>query len=95
MRKRQKQLHRVDDIHKPKPFLRFRLRVVVAFFIICMLACLVYYMILANADPSHIITEHCRQFCKSLFLRAIPHKDCATDASSNFSSDETKSGVNT
>ena len=37
MRKRQKQLHRVDDIHKPKPFLRFRLRVVVAFFIICML----------------------------------------------------------
>ena len=45
MRKRQKQLHRVDDIHKPKPFLRFRLRVVVAFFIICMLACLVYYMI--------------------------------------------------
>ena len=56
MRKRQKQLHRVDDIHKPKPFLRFRLRVVVAFFIICMLVCLVYYMILANADPSHIIT---------------------------------------
>ena len=29
------------------------------------------------------------------FLEAIPHKDCATDASSNFSSDETKSGVNT
>ena len=28
-------------------------------------------------------------------FRAIPHKDCATDASSNFSSDETKSGVNT
>ena len=28
-------------------------------------------------------------------LKAIPHKDCATDASSNFSSDETKSGVNT
>ena len=56
MCKRQKQLHRVDDIHKPKPFLRFRLRVVVAFFNICMLACLVYYMILANADPSHIIT---------------------------------------
>ena len=28
-------------------------------------------------------------------LQAIPHKDCATDASSNFSSDETKSGVNT
>ena len=27
--------------------------------------------------------------------RATPHKDCATDASSNFSSDETKSGVNT
>jgi hypothetical protein len=26
---------------------------------------------------------------------AIPHKDCATDASSNFPSDETKSGVNT
>ena len=29
------------------------------------------------------------------YFRAIPHKDCATDASSNFSSDETKSGVNT
>ena len=28
-------------------------------------------------------------------IKAIPHKDCATDASSNFSSDETKSGVNT
>ena len=28
-------------------------------------------------------------------VMAIPHKDCATDASSNFSSDETKSGVNT
>ncbi|WP_288595702.1 hypothetical protein, partial [uncultured Ruminococcus sp.] len=27
------------------------------------------------------------------FFMAIPHKDCATDASSNFSSDETKSGV--
>ena len=27
--------------------------------------------------------------------RATPHKDCAIDASSNFSSDETKSGVNT
>ena len=56
MRKRQKQLHRIDDIHKPKPFLRFRLRVVIAFFIICMLACLVYYMTLANADASHVIT---------------------------------------
>ena len=67
MRKRQKQLHRVDDIHKPKPFLRFRLRVVVAFFIICMLACLVYYMILANADQVILLPEHCRQFCKSLY----------------------------
>ena len=68
MRKRQKQLHRVDDIHKPKPFQRFRLRVVVAFFII-------------------------QDFCR--IVKAIPHKDCATDASSNFSSDEAKSGVNT
>ena len=34
--------------------------------------------------------------CRKLFAcKAIPHKDCATDASSNFSSDETKSGVNT
>ena len=31
----------------------------------------------------------------SNYVKAIPHKDCATDASSNFSSDETKSGVNT
>ena len=30
--------------------------------------------------------------CSSM---AIPHKDCETDASSNFLSDETKSGVNT
>ena len=28
-------------------------------------------------------------------VMAIPHKDCAADASLNFSSDETKSGVNT
>ena len=35
-------------------------------------------------------------FIESLLIsKAIPHKDCATDASSNFSSDETKSGVNT
>ena len=37
-------------------------------------------------------------FCSSLGgtqIKAIPHKDCATDVSSNFSSDETKSGVNT
>ena len=39
--------------------------------------------------PDQIIKDHMRMF------RAIPHKDCATDASSNFSSDETKSGVNT
>lgn len=56
MAKKQKQLRRVDDIHKPKPFLRFRFQVVVAFFIVCILACLVYYMILANADASHVIT---------------------------------------
>ena len=34
-------------------------------------------------------------FISQRTYRAIPHKDCATDASSNFSSDETKSGVNT
>ena len=34
-------------------------------------------------------------FREAWLFRAIPHKDCATDASSNFSSDETKSGVNT
>ena len=34
-------------------------------------------------------------FRMARIFRAIPHKDCATDASSNFSSDETKSGVNT
>ena len=56
MAKRQKQLRRVDDIHKPKPFLRFRFRAVVLFFIVCILASLVYYMILANADPSNVIT---------------------------------------
>lgn len=56
MAKKQKQLRRVDDLHKPKPFLRFRLRVVIAFFIICILACLVYYMIRANADADMVIT---------------------------------------
>ena len=35
------------------------------------------------------------KMCYTIYTRAIPHKDCATDASSNFSSDETKSGVNT
>jgi len=35
------------------------------------------------------------RWSRVVFLQAIPHKDCATDASSNFSSDETKSGVNT
>ncbi len=59
MRKRTKrQLHRVDDIHKPKPFLRFRFRVIVAFFIVCLLACLVYYMIMANQDASYVITAN-------------------------------------
>lgn len=53
---KKKRLRRIDDIHKPKPFLRFRFRVVVFFFIVCILACLVYYMILCNADPSHVIT---------------------------------------
>ncbi len=57
MRRKQKRLHRVDDIHKPKPFLRFRFRVVVFFFALCILACLIYYMLLANADSSKIITS--------------------------------------
>ena len=39
--------------------------------------------------PDQIIKDHMMMF------RAIPQKDCTTDASSNFSSDETKSGVNT
>ncbi len=54
---KQKKLRRVDDIHKPKPFIRFRFRVVVLFFVVCILACLVYYMIRANADPSMIFTS--------------------------------------
>lgn len=56
MRRKQKQLHRVDDIRKPKPFLRFRIRAVIVLFVLCMLACLIYYMILVNADASHVIT---------------------------------------
>ncbi len=57
MRKKQrKQLRRVDDIHKPKPFIRFRFRVVIAFFIVCILACLLYYMIMANHDASFVVT---------------------------------------
>lgn len=54
--KQKKQLRRVDDIHKPKPFIRFRISVVLVLFILCMLGCLVYYMILANTDPSQVIT---------------------------------------
>ena len=47
--------------------------------------------ILYNGITIRNKTEYAGQHC----FRAIPHKDCATDASSNFSSDETKSGVNT
>ena len=54
-RKKQKQLRRVDDIHKPRPFLRF-LGAVLLFFAVSMVACLIYYMILANADASYVIT---------------------------------------
>ena len=46
----------------------------------------------------HDNTPYCfkwKMTLQSQKIRAIPHKDCATDASSNFSSDETKSGVNT
>ena len=43
-----------------------------------------------------IVCRAIRQtLCSVAVSKAIPHKDCATDASSNFSSDETKSGVNT
>ncbi len=56
-RKKQKRLYRVDDIHKPKPFLRFRFRVIVIFFVVCLLVCLIYYLLLVNVDPSHIITS--------------------------------------
>ena len=42
-RKKQKQLRRVDDIHKPRPFLRFRLGAVLLFFAVSMVACLIYY----------------------------------------------------
>ena len=41
-----------------------------------------------------VISPDCMLLRENDF-KAIPHKDCATDASSNFSSDETKSGVNT
>lgn len=41
------------------------------------------------------ITEEVKKIGSNNIPKSIPHKDCATDASSNFSSDETKSGVNT
>ena len=52
------------------------------------------------ASPSQLCYTISRQdrlpvFKRVFILRAMPHKDCATEASSNFSSDETKSGVNT
>lgn len=56
MAKKNKQLQRVDYIHKPKPFIKFRLRVVVFFFILAMVICLVYYMIICNADSDNIVT---------------------------------------
>ncbi len=57
MSKKQKKLRRVDDIHKPKPFIRFRFRVMILFFVLCLLACLVYYMVRANGDISYVITS--------------------------------------
>ncbi|MCD7958492.1 MAG: hypothetical protein LUF89_02965 [Ruminococcus sp.] len=57
MSKKQKKLRCVNDIHKPKPFIRFRFRVVILFFVLCLLACLVYYMVRANGDISYVITS--------------------------------------
>ena len=54
-----------------------------------------------DKQQRHKVVYHClhniadKTGVHRLLIRAIPHKDCATDASSNFSSDETKSGVNT
>lgn len=57
MAKKHKQLRRVDDLRKPKPFIRFHFRVIVVFFVVCMLVCLIYYMVRAGNDPSWIITS--------------------------------------
>ena len=52
---------------------------------------------LSFSFPQKKRTQHRprRNRIRQFSVKAIPHKDCATDASSNFSSDETKSGVNT
>ena len=49
----------------------------------------------ADAYAYKLLQRTSRLFPLREIFQAIPHKDCATDASSNFSSDETKSGVNT
>lgn len=63
MPRRRKKARRVDEIRKPRPFIRFRLRVVVFFFVLCLALCLAYYMVRANADPDVIVTG------AALFLR--------------------------
>ena len=62
-------------------------------FAIEVLLFVVLFVLYHDAGRSASCRLECEIFC--VISRAIPHKDCATDASSNFSSDETKSGVNT
>jgi len=49
----------------------------------------------ASKSVSYPVPACFSEIPRKYILKAIPHKDCAADASSNFSSDETKSGVNT
>lgn len=56
-KKKKTKMRRIQESNQPKPFLRFRFRVIVAFFVLCILGFLIYYMIHANFDSSIIVTK--------------------------------------
>ena len=65
------------------------------FWLIACKAVRLIFMYLFNFFQTFFSSIHFEKLKLYNQTKATPHKDCATDASSNFSSDETKSGVNT
>ena len=51
-KKKKTKMRRIQESNQPKPF-----RVIVAFFVLCILGFLIYYMIHANFDSSIIVTK--------------------------------------
>ena len=56
-KKKKTKMRRIQESNQPKPFLRFRFRVIVACFVLCILGFLIYYTIHANFDSSIIVTK--------------------------------------